>query len=104
VLPPPPVKEIPLPESLELEEGDEFFGDEDDIAGLLGTLPLDEPEDEEGAVAVDEDDEELPDIDEPSPEDLLSEDQEAEVLDIDEPEVTPEDTLPKGFVAEPDEE
>ncbi len=101
-LPPPPVKEIPLPESLELEEGDDLFTDEDDIAGLLGTLPLDEPEvDESGIEDVDE---ELPEIDEPSPEDLLSEDDEAEVLDIDEPEVTPEATLPKGFVAEPDEE
>jgi hypothetical protein len=104
VLPPPPVKEIPLPESLELEEGEDLFADEDDIAGLLGTLPLDEPEDEEAAAAIDDDDEDLPEIDEPSPEDLLSDDDEAEVLDIDEPDVAPEETLPKGFVAEPDEE
>src|SRR5439155_4349066 len=34
-LPPPPVREIPLPDTLELEEGDDLFEDED-IAGLLG--------------------------------------------------------------------
>ncbi len=103
VLPPPPVKEIPLPESLELEEGEDLFTDDDDIAGLLGTLPLDEPEDEGAAAVLDDEDEELPDIDEPSPEDLLADDEEAEVLEID-ADAAPEDTLPKGFVAEPEEE
>jgi DNA-directed RNA polymerase subunit beta' len=33
-LPPPPVKEIPLPETMELEEGDEIFSDEE-MADLM---------------------------------------------------------------------
>ena len=94
-LPPPPVKEIPLPESLQLEDGDDLFGDDDEIAGLLGSLPLDEPEDDG-------------DIGgwrrrrhrrahEPTPADLLGED---DVLEIEIP-VAAE--VPKGYVAEPDE-
>ena len=101
-LPPPPVKEIPLPESLELEEGDELFDDDEGIAGLLGALPLDEP-DEESDV-IDDEDEALPEIDEPSPEDLLAEDEDDEVLDIEDAPVAPAPELAKGFVAEPDEE
>jgi DNA-directed RNA polymerase subunit beta' len=98
-LPPPPVKEIPIPESLQLDEGDELF-DDDDIAGLLGTLPLDEPEDV--GDPIDDDDELIDDIDEPSPEDLLADDDD-DVLVPDAPAVTvPE--IPKGYIAEPDEE
>src|SRR5581483_9896984 len=44
-LPPPPVKEIPLPESLELGEGEDFLDDDEGIAGLLGAIGLDEDED-----------------------------------------------------------
>jgi len=102
-LPPPPLKEIPLPDVLELEEGDELFGEDEEVRGLLGALALDEPEDEDDAVAVDEDDEDaiIVDVDEPSPEDLLADDGD-DVLEIetDAPSV-PE--IPKGFVAEPDE-
>jgi DNA-directed RNA polymerase subunit beta' len=87
-LPPPPVKEIPLPDVLELEEGDDLFGDDEEIAGLIGALPL--AEGDEGDID-DLDDEE------PSPEDLLDTDG---LLDL-------EDEAPKfpsAFVAEPDEE
>jgi DNA-directed RNA polymerase subunit beta' len=97
-LPPPPVKEIPLPESLSLEEGEDLFGDDDEVAGLLGTLPLDEPDDLDEADAGDEDSDE----DEPTPDDLLE--AEPEVLeDLDVPAANVPD-LPKGFIAEPDEE
>ena len=101
-LPPPPVKEIPLPESLELEEGDELFVDDEEIAGLLGALPLDEPE--EDVALVDDEEEELPEIDEPSPEDLLAEDDDPPALVLEETVEPAEPPLPKGFVAEPDEE
>jgi DNA-directed RNA polymerase subunit beta' len=95
-LPPPPVKEIPLPEVLELDEGDDLFEADEEIAGLLGSLPLDEPED---AGELVDDEEIIDDIDEPSPADLLAD---ADVLEIDDAPVA----LPvaKGFVAEPDEE
>ena len=57
------------------------------------TMKLDNP-------ACDED--EIDDVSEPTPEDLLSEDAEEEVLeDIDLPAAAPE--LPKTFTAEPDE-
>jgi DNA-directed RNA polymerase subunit beta' len=98
-LPPPPVKEIPLPESLELEEGDDLFDGDDEIAGLLlGSLPLDEPEDD-GSPLLDDDDDAIDDIDEPSPEDLLADTE--DILDI-----TPEPVVsevPKAFVADPDD-
>ncbi len=101
-LPPPPVKEIPLPESLELEEGDELFeDDEDGIAGLLGTLPLDEPDDLDAI--VDDDVDELPaEIDEPTPEDLLGADDDDDVLgtEIEAP-TAPE--IPRGLAPEPEE-
>jgi DNA-directed RNA polymerase subunit beta' len=107
-LPPPPVKEIPLPESMALEEGEELF-DDDEVAGLLGSLTLDEPDElgeDVGAVIGTEDeaeDDEGEEIDEPSPEDLLeSDDEDEDVLDIDEGPAVPE--IPKGYVAEPDEE
>ncbi len=99
-LPPPPVKEIPLPESLELEEGDELFVDDEEIAGLLGALPLDEPE--EDVALVDDEEEELPEIDEPSPEDLLAEDDDPPALVLEETVEPAEPPLPKGFVAERD--
>ena len=95
-LPPPPVKEIPLPEVLELDEGDDLFDGDEEIAGLLGSLPLDEPEDV-GEIVDDE--EIIDDIDEPSPADLLAD---ADVLEIDDAPVAP--PVAKGFVAEPDEE
>ncbi|HYM15728.1 MAG TPA: DNA-directed RNA polymerase subunit beta' [Dehalococcoidia bacterium] len=98
-LPPPPVKEIPLPEALELEEGDEL-DDDDEIAGLLGSLALDEPEDE-GAVP-DEDDMLIDEVDEPTPEELLS--AEDDLPEIDDAPVPAAPEIAKGFVAEPDEE
>jgi DNA-directed RNA polymerase subunit beta' len=108
-LPPPPVKEIPLPEVLELEEGDDLFGDDDEVRGLLGALALDEPLEEDGDTSASSEDEagdELAataEIDEPTPEDLLADDDEdAEVLEVDaDAPAAPE--IPKGFVAEPDE-
>jgi DNA-directed RNA polymerase subunit beta' len=92
-LPPPPVKEIPLPDVLELEEADELFGDEDDIAGLLGALPL-EDSDEDGEIALE--DEESEEEGEPTPEDLLETD---ELLELD---AAPK--FPSAFVAEPDDD
>ncbi len=101
-LPPPPVKEIPLPESMALEEGDDLFGDEDeDLAGLLGSLPLDEPE-EEPESPSEESEEVEEEIEEPSPEDLLAQDD--DVLDLDVPTEPDVPGLSKGFIAEPDEE
>jgi DNA-directed RNA polymerase subunit beta' len=88
-LPPPPVREIPIPEVLEIEEGEDLFADDDDIAGLLSSLPL--GDDEDGELAG----EDSGDI-EPSPEDLLDTD---EILDLD-PVPPP---APRGYVAEPDE-
>ncbi len=100
-LPPPPVKEIPIPEMLELEEGDDLFGEDADIAGLLGSLPLDEPDDDgDGVVALDDDDDVAGDIDEPSVEDLLEED-DGDVIEVSDVPAAPE--IPKGYVAEPDE-
>ena len=97
-LPPPPVKEIPLPEVLELEEGDDLFADEDEIAGLLGALPLDD--ESESPESVDEESalEAVLEDEEPSPDDLL---ETADLLDLDEeapPKISP------AFVADPDEE
>jgi DNA-directed RNA polymerase subunit beta' len=105
-LPPPPVKEIPLPDALQLEEADDLFGDEDDVAGLLGSLPLDEPDDDfEGDGIDDEDDDDAPaaEADEPSAEDLLEDDDEDEVLDLDVPSAPDVPDVRKSFVAEPDE-
>jgi len=103
-LPPPPVKEIPLPEVLELEEGDDLFGDDDEVRGLLGALALDEPDDADTDLAADDDDDDTPsDIDEPSREDLLAEDDDDDdVLDVDDDASAVPD-IPKGFIAEPDE-
>ncbi|HET6615719.1 MAG TPA: DNA-directed RNA polymerase subunit beta' [Dehalococcoidia bacterium] len=104
-LPPPPVKEIPLPDVLELEEGDNLFGDdEDEVRGLLGALALDEPDDGEEPAEAEGDDDDAPaaEISEPSPEDLLSEDDDDEVLEI-EADAPAAPEIPKGFVAEPDE-
>jgi len=103
-LPPPPVKEIPLPETLELEEGEDFFGeDEDEVRGLLGTLAGEDADEELGeGVVAEEEDEITAEVDEPSPEDLLAEDDDdvLEEVDADAPAV-PE--IPKGYVADPDE-
>ena len=94
-LPPAAVKEIPLPETLQIDDGDGLFGDDDEIAGLLGALPLDEPEDE-GDLG-DGDDDIVDELVEPTPADLLDE----EIIEIDVPAVP---AVPKGYVAEPDEE
>ena len=59
-LPPPPVKEIPLPESLSLEEGDDFLGDDDEVAGLLGALAADDEPLDEVVIGDDGDDEDGP--------------------------------------------
>jgi len=99
-LPPPPVKEIPLPEALELEEGEELFAEDEEIAGLLGALALDPPEDE-GDLA-DEDEDVIDEVEEPSPEDLLAE--EDDLPEIDDQPVPPAPEIAKGYVAEPDEE
>jgi DNA-directed RNA polymerase subunit beta' len=88
-LPPPPVREIPLPEVLEIEEGEDLFGDEADIAGLLSALPLGD-EEAEGDII----DQDAADDLEPSPEELLDTD---EILDLD-PAPPP---VPRGYVAEP---
>jgi DNA-directed RNA polymerase subunit beta' len=102
-LPPPPVKEIPLPESMALEEGEEGFDDEEEIAGLLGALALDEDADDaiEAEDTADEADEAV-EISEPTPEDLLV-DEDDDVLDID-AEASSAPEIPKGYIAEPDEE
>jgi DNA-directed RNA polymerase subunit beta' len=104
VLPPPPVKEIPLPDTLQLEGEDDLFGeDEDGIAGLLGSLPLDEPDDEGDLDDDDEDEIALAnEIDEPTPEDLLAGDDADD--EIETPAASAAPDMPKGYVAEPDEE
>jgi len=94
-LPPPPVKEIPLPEVLELEDADELFADEDEIAGLLGALPLGDDEVDDIAIADDADD--LEDA-EPSPAELLETE---DLLDLEDAEAP---KVPSAFVAEPDED
>ena len=88
ILPPPPVKEIPIPEVLELENAEDLFGDDDEIAGLIGALPI-EDGDEPEAAGLDDD--------EPSPEDLLDTD----LLDIEDVVAPPKAT--SAFIAEPDE-
>jgi len=81
-LPPPPVREIPLPDVLELEEAEDLFGDDEELAGLIGSLPLaDRDEGEEEGEG-------------PSPEDLLDED----LLEVED-----EQKFPSAYVAEPDE-
>jgi DNA-directed RNA polymerase subunit beta' len=97
-LPPPPIKEIPLPEVLELEEGDELFADEDEIAGLLGALPLEGDEDEEGD-DIDAGDDVGIDDEEPSADDLI---ETADLLDLDEDDASPK--ISSAFVADPGEE
>ncbi|MHB8515197.1 MAG: DNA-directed RNA polymerase subunit beta' [Dehalococcoidia bacterium] len=99
-LPPPPVKEIPLPESLALEEGDDLFEGDEGIAGLLGALGVEEPEEDAGE-ALDEAEEDADEIAEPSAEDLLVTDDDVVEIDVPAVDVPP---LPKGYVAEPDEE
>jgi DNA-directed RNA polymerase subunit beta' len=102
-VPPPPVKEIPLPDVLALDEADDLFGDEEDVAGLLGALALDEPDDDDSDLAppTDDDDDLTGDISEPTPEDLLSgEDDDDEPIDLDAG-ATPE--IPRTFSAEPEE-
>ncbi len=96
-LPPPPVKEIPLPESLALGEGDDLFADDEEVAGLLGALGLDEVDDLEGGDL--EEDEVVEELAEPTPEDLTVADD--DVLDLDVGSASVE--LPKGLVADPDE-
>jgi DNA-directed RNA polymerase subunit beta' len=100
-LPPPPVKEIPLPEALELEEGDELFDEDDEIAGLLGSLALDEPSGD--GDPLDDDEDLVDEPDEPSPEDLLAE-ADDDLLEVDDEPAPPAPEMAKGFVAEPDEE
>jgi DNA-directed RNA polymerase subunit beta' len=90
ILPPPPVKEIPVPEVLELEDGDDLFADDEDIIGLLGALPLD------GDDVDADDDANLDDDTEPSPEDLLDTDA---LLDLD---PAPARKISSAYVAEPD--
>jgi DNA-directed RNA polymerase subunit beta' len=97
-LPPPPVKEIPLPDVLALEEPDDLFDDDEEVAGLLGSLPLDEPDDIDFDSDGDED--EIDEITEPSPEDLLVVDGDAGVLDIDLPGVP---VMSKALPVEPEE-
>ncbi|MDE3096098.1 MAG: DNA-directed RNA polymerase subunit beta' [Chloroflexota bacterium] len=99
-LPPPPVKEIPLPESLALEEGDDLFEEDEGIAGLLGALGVEEPE-EDAEEPLDEADEDADDLVEPSAEDLLDTADDVPEIDLPAADVPP---LPKGYVAEPDEE
>ena len=70
-----------------------------DIAGLLGSLPLDDPEDD-GDVALDDDDDVADELAEPTPADLLDD----EIIEIDVPVVADAPQVPKGYVAEPDEE
>jgi DNA-directed RNA polymerase subunit beta' len=86
-LPPPPVKEIPLPDVMELEEADDLFGDDDEIAGLIGSLPLDADDADLGG----SDEDEGPDADE-----LLD----PELLDLDD---EPAPKISSAFIAEPDE-
>jgi DNA-directed RNA polymerase subunit beta' len=102
-LPPPPVKEIPLPDLLALEEGDDLFGDDEEVAGILGALALDDPEDIEGDLPVDAEDdlEPLGELSEPTPQDLLAEEDD-DVLEVDVRAVEPPE-IPKSFIAEPDE-
>ena len=70
-----------------------LFGDDDEIAGLLGSLPLDDPEDDGDVIDVEE--EVVDELGEPTSADLLDD----EIIEIDVP-AMPE--LPKGYVAEPD--
>ncbi len=98
-LPPLAVKEIPLPDVLALEAADDLFGDDEEVAGLLASLPVDELEDVEIDLAG-EDEDEIDEIAEPSPEDLLVVDDDAEVLDIDLPGVP---VIAKGLPVEPEE-
>jgi hypothetical protein len=100
------VKEIPLPDLLALEDADDLFGDDEEVAGLLGSLPLDEPDEEGIDFNLDDDDEDdTGDIVEPTAADLLVEDDDADaaagdiiVADTDTPD------LPKpSFEAEPEE-
>jgi DNA-directed RNA polymerase subunit beta' len=102
-LPPPPVKEIPLPDLLALEEGDDLFGDDEEVAGILGALALDDPDDVEIGLALDGDDDDEPigELSEPTPQDLLAEEDDA-VLDVDAV-VPAAPEIPKSFIAEPDE-
>ena len=102
-LPPPPVKEIPLPESMALEESEEGLDEDDEIAGLLGALTLDEEVDEETEGEDTDEGDESDDIAEPSPEDLLGDDDD-DVLDIDATTTASVPEIPKGYIAEPDEE
>jgi DNA-directed RNA polymerase subunit beta' len=91
ILPPPPIREIPIPEVMELEEAEDLFGDDDEIAGLIGALPLEDADDETPATALDDEDAE------PSPEDLLDD----ALLDLDDVPAPPK--VASAFVAEPDE-
>jgi DNA-directed RNA polymerase subunit beta' len=103
-LPPPPVKEIPLPESMALEEGEDLLEDDEELAGLLSSLTLGDDEELVGDVgADDEDDDVVADPEEPTVEDLLA-DGDVEVLEIDDSVAPATPAIPKGFVAEPDEE
>jgi DNA-directed RNA polymerase subunit beta' len=100
-LPPPPVKEIPLPDLLALEDGDNLFGDDEEVAGLLGSLPLDDPDDIEIDVILDDDEDlAVDEIDEPSVADLLADDEVEVIEDI---AVADAPELPKAFSAEPEE-
>ncbi|MBF6600984.1 MAG: DNA-directed RNA polymerase subunit beta' [Dehalococcoidia bacterium] len=103
-LPPPPVKEIPLPESLSLDGGDDLFDDEDDgIAGLLGALGAED--DEDAAGETDDADDGPSEVDEPSVEDLLdSNDGDDDVLELDASPATDVPQIAKGYIAEPEDE
>jgi DNA-directed RNA polymerase subunit beta' len=101
-LPPPPVKEIPLPDLLALEDADDLFGDDEEVAGLLGSLPLDEPDDDEVDFVSDEEEEEpIDELAEPTADDLLADEDEGDVADIN---IADTPDLPKApFAAEPEE-
>jgi DNA-directed RNA polymerase subunit beta' len=100
-LPPPPVKEIPLPETLQIEGEDDLFGDDEDgIAGLLGALPLGD-EDDEDEIDLDDGIETNDEIDDPTPADLLADDMD-DVLEI-EPARPLAPEVPKSYIADPDE-
>jgi DNA-directed RNA polymerase subunit beta' len=102
-LPPPPVKEIPLPESMALEEGEDLLEDDEELAGLLSSLTLNDDEELEGNVIDEDEDEDVAAPDEPSVEDLLA-DEDAEVLEIDDGSAPATAAIPKGYVAEPAED
>ena len=76
--------------------------EDDEIAGLLGALTLDDADETgiEAALELEDTDDIVAEISEPTPEDLLAEDDD-DVLEVD---AAPAPEVPRGFVAEPNEE